>query len=416
MPRVGEFYFTWDAVTPKRREWKAPPKKKPKPRRKVKARQPPRRNKPAPKKRKAPRASKVAEAVPGPPPVETPSEPTPAPVERTELRGKYRCSRCGAVGHTARSLACPARGTEPVPQPVVPEPPKEQSAERVAKAVVREALAALPPVLLEEEPVARGPADRLALIKERSRTICQRQIARIGRRRIEDGELLDQEIKRAARALPPEREVEEQRAEVPPPVPFAKAPPRSGRRARLRLLPVLQAGCSPRKRMPAEHPRVLSRLVRQLPRDRELRRWFEQALLEHDAARDLRPRTWGECRPAGVYVVPGGETEVQPEDGPKRFWEAGQCPWLTCKHHLGVSVNEETGSVTRIRGHDDGRGNCSLELASEGPRTLEEVGELEGVTRERTRQMEALYVGRLREAALAAGTVDDDELLDSDEG
>lgn len=48
------------------------------------------------------------------------------------------------------------------------------------------------------------------------------------------------------------------------------------------------------------------------------------------------------------------------------------CPYVTCKYHLG-KVSEPT---------------CTLDLADKGGMTLEEVGEVFGVTRERIRQIE----------------------------
>jgi DNA-directed RNA polymerase sigma subunit (sigma70/sigma32) len=56
----------------------------------------------------------------------------------------------------------------------------------------------------------------------------------------------------------------------------------------------------------------------------------------------------------------------------------------------------EIGSITWLDGLDDGQGTCVLELAASGERTLEEVGALDGITRERVRQIEirALHQGR----------------------
>ena len=67
------------------------------------------------------------------------------------------------------------------------------------------------------------------------------------------------------------------------------------------------------------------------------------------------------------------------------------CPWVGCKYHLFLSVNPDTGSITfnfPDRDIDDLKETCGLDVADRGGITLEEVGELTNVTRERIRQVE----------------------------
>jgi len=258
------------------------------------------------------------------------------------------------------------------------------------------------------------PPGRLELIRERARVICQRQLANIGRGVAEDRLIHDQEISECARALPDdwfEREEASRRAaaaagrsdgETAPepsaeaagsPRPFAEAQP-GKRRLRLRVAPLPDPEVPPRKLAPAESLKQQARLVRLPLVSTPEGRWMRAALKEHGEAD--RPRRWGECRPAGVYREPGAALPVvQLVDGAKREWGDSACPWAGCKWNLTLVVTEQ-GSLIRRLGAEDGRGNCVLEIAAAGQRTLEEVGELDGITRERVRQIEVGAVLRMR--------------------
>lgn len=98
----------------------------------------------------------------------------------------------------------------------------------------------------------------------------------------------------------------------------------------------------------------------------------------------LRPRTRAECE--------GG---LRP------------CPFVSCRHHLGVDVNERNGSVRVIFPDvdiDEIPETCSLDVADQGGVTLERAAELMNVTRERIRQIEDAAMARLmaEEPELAA--------------
>jgi hypothetical protein len=94
------------------------------------------------------------------------------------------------------------------------------------------------------------------------------------------------------------------------------------------------------------------------------------------ALEDLRPRDRGQC-------VTG----------------ARPCPWVSCKFHLYLDVNPETGSI-KLNFPDlevwEMPETCALDVADRGGITLEEVGEILNLTRERIRQVEVHGLEKLQ--------------------
>ncbi len=90
----------------------------------------------------------------------------------------------------------------------------------------------------------------------------------------------------------------------------------------------------------------------------------------------LRPKGRGDCM-----------------DGPR------PCPWVSCKFHLYLDVNPETGSI-KLNFPDlevwEMTETCALDVADRGGITLEEVGEILNLTRERIRQVEVLGLEKLQ--------------------
>jgi hypothetical protein len=89
-----------------------------------------------------------------------------------------------------------------------------------------------------------------------------------------------------------------------------------------------------------------------------------------------RPRSRGECKEA-----------------PR------PCPFVSCKHHLYLDINQETGSI-KLNFPDlepwELKETCALDVADRGGITLEEVGEIMNLTRERIRQVEVRGLLKLK--------------------
>ena len=79
-------------------------------------------------------------------------------------------------------------------------------------------------------------------------------------------------------------------------------------------------------------------------------------------------------------------------DGPR------PCPYISCKHHLFVDVSPRTGAIKLnfpdLEVWEMGE-SCALDVADRGGTTLEDVGAIMNLTRERIRQVEVKALARL---------------------
>jgi hypothetical protein len=78
------------------------------------------------------------------------------------------------------------------------------------------------------------------------------------------------------------------------------------------------------------------------------------------------------------------------------------CMFISCKHHLYLDVNPATGSI-KLNFPDkevwELEETCALDVADRGGITLEEVGSIMNLTRERIRQVETRGLLKLRAVA-----------------
>ena len=82
----------------------------------------------------------------------------------------------------------------------------------------------------------------------------------------------------------------------------------------------------------------------------------------------------------------------RPVDGPR------PCPYVSCKHHLYIDVSPRTGAIKlnfpdlEVWGMAE---SCALDVADRGGTTLEDVGAIMNLTRERIRQVEVKALAKL---------------------
>ncbi|MBA3394851.1 MAG: DNA-binding protein [Deltaproteobacteria bacterium] len=132
----------------------------------------------------------------------------------------------------------------------------------------------------------------------------------------------------------------------------------------------------------------------------------ETSVKIHRQRRRSRPRsktialkrlTRAELR-AGAAAYPPVDID-RPKTRAECGAEARPCPWVACKHHLYLDINPETGSI-KINFPDlevwELRDTCALDVAERGGITLDEVGLVTNLTRERIRQLEVRGLLKLK--------------------
>ena len=93
------------------------------------------------------------------------------------------------------------------------------------------------------------------------------------------------------------------------------------------------------------------------------------------------------------------------------------CPWVMCRHHLYLDVRND--GVVRLNfpgGVETMLSTCALDLADDGPRTLDQVATLMGMSRERVRQLEERALVKLR-FSIRGGDLDyEGSVLEAEDG
>ena len=87
---------------------------------------------------------------------------------------------------------------------------------------------------------------------------------------------------------------------------------------------------------------------------------------------------------------------------PKTRAECGEgarpCPYVSCQHHLFLDVSSRTGAI-KLNFPDlevwEMNESCALDIADRGGTTLEDVGAIMNLTRERIRQVEVKALAKL---------------------
>jgi hypothetical protein len=154
--------------------------------------------------------------------------------------------------------------------------------------------------------------------------------------------------------------------------------------AALAMDPELTQDCQPATE--PEEDEVITREQRRSRRKRDVRartisvkrmtkRELEIGRLLYPETDYWKPRTREEC-----------------VDGPR------PCPFVSCKYHLYIDVSPRTGAIKLnfpdLEVWDMGE-TCSLDVADRGGTTLEDVGAIMNLTRERIRQVEVKALAKL---------------------
>jgi hypothetical protein len=135
--------------------------------------------------------------------------------------------------------------------------------------------------------------------------------------------------------------------------------------------------------------------------DADPTRQRSKTMSRKEMARDLRRRRlMGIVDPEEQQLL--GEIEsLRPRTRAACATGPRPCMYVSCKHHLYLDVNPETGSV-KVNFPDkevwELAETCALDVADRGGITLEEVGAIMNLTRERIRQVESRGLHKLRVA------------------
>jgi len=121
--------------------------------------------------------------------------------------------------------------------------------------------------------------------------------------------------------------------------------------------------------------------------------------------RDVRARTISVKRLSkaelerGRLLFPEDTASERPRMRAECIEGARPCPFVSCQHHLYLDVSPRTGAI-KLNFPDlevwEMTETCALDVADRGGTTLEEVGAIMNLTRERIRQVEVKGLAKLQ--------------------
>jgi hypothetical protein len=118
-----------------------------------------------------------------------------------------------------------------------------------------------------------------------------------------------------------------------------------------------------------------------------------------EMARDLRKRRLSGDIDADERMLLEELTKSRPKLRSECVSSPRPCVFVSCKYNLYLDVNPETGSV-KVNFPEkelfELEYTCALDVAEKGGITLEEVGEIMNLTRERIRQVETRGLEKVR--------------------
>jgi hypothetical protein len=124
--------------------------------------------------------------------------------------------------------------------------------------------------------------------------------------------------------------------------------------------------------------------------------------------RDVRARTISVKRLSkaelerGRLLFPEDTASQRPRTRAECLEGERPCPFVSCKHHLFLDVSTKTGAI-KLNFPDlevwEMTETCALDVADRGGTTLEEVGAIMNLTRERIRQVEVKGLAKLQAIA-----------------
>jgi len=138
--------------------------------------------------------------------------------------------------------------------------------------------------------------------------------------------------------------------------------------------------------------------------DEKEERRRSKTMSRKEMARDLRRRRLlGEVDPEEASLL-SELHDTRPRTRADCVSSARPCVFVSCKYNLYLDVNPETGSI-KLNFPDkeiwELEYTCALDVAEKGGITLEEVGEIMNLTRERIRQVETRGLEKVRTATEA---------------